>query len=298
MAMSTRRNSSARRPRSRSATSHRKSRHRESAASSTSPHWHFAQERADGGICIDAIGVDQGPSDSAVGFNRVHDRHVVWVRDALEAAVLSDDNFVRPKYLLHLGGEKLIPDHREALGEATPREVIDRTGECLVVRFSCHARSLSGQRDQAGTEAVARGRNGALVTLIAVVRGRSPQPLAALALSPVPGSRHRGVRQRVCNRKAVGRDHLEPPECENQQCDDDQEDYAHRSMPSLPTSIPDIEMRAGDERMLALCLRRYHPSQDLAEITRVFGPWLRASSPSAIGLRARASLRRAAALIR
>src|SRR2546427_10438873 len=144
MAMSTRRNSSARRPRSRSATSHRKSRHRESAASSTSPHWHFAQERADGGICIDAIGVDQGPSDSAFGFNRVHDRHVVWVRDALEAAVLSDDNFVRPKYLLHLGGAKLIPDPREALGEATPREVIDRTGECLTIRFSCHTRSLSG----------------------------------------------------------------------------------------------------------------------------------------------------------
>src|SRR2546426_6274894 len=66
----------------------------------------------------------------------------------------------------------------------------------------------------------------------------------------------------------------------------------------LLTSIPDIEMRVGDERMLTLCLRRYHPSQDLAEITRVFGPWLRASSPSAIGLRARASLRRAAALIR
>src|SRR5229473_7690009 len=74
----------------------------------------------------------------------------------------------------------------------------------------------------------------------------------------VSGSRHRDVRQRACARKAVGRDHLEPPECQNQQCDDDQEDYAHRSMPSLPTSIPDIEMRAGDERMLALCLRRYH----------------------------------------
>src|SRR5437660_8331524 len=30
----------------------------------------------------------------------------------------------------------------------------------------------------------------------------------------------------------------------------------------LLTSIPDIEMRVGDERMLALCLRRYHPSQE------------------------------------
>src|SRR2546426_4586105 len=39
----------------------------------------------------------------------------------------------------------------------------------------------------------------------------------------------------------------------------------------LLTSIPDIEMRVGDERMLTLCLRRYHPSQDLGEITRVFG---------------------------
>src|SRR2546427_12613470 len=66
----------------------------------------------------------------------------------------------------------------------------------------------------------------------------------------------------------------------------------------LLTSIPDIEMRVGDERMLTLCLRTYHPSQDLAEITRDFGPWLRASSPSAIGLRARASLRRAPAFVR
>src|SRR2546426_3850605 len=30
----------------------------------------------------------------------------------------------------------------------------------------------------------------------------------------------------------------------------------------LLTSIPDIEMRVGDERMLTLCLRRYHPSQE------------------------------------
>src|SRR5207245_11165821 len=39
----------------------------------------------------------------------------------------------------------------------------------------------------------------------------------------------------------------------------------------LLTSIPDIEMRVGGERMLTLCLRRYHPSEDFAEITRVFG---------------------------
>ena len=133
------------------------------------------------------------------------------------------------------------------------------------------------------------------MTLIAVVCGRSPRPLPALTLSPVPGSRHSGVRQRVCNRQAAGRDHLKPPERQNQQCDDDQEDCAHRSMPSLLTSIPDIRMRVGDERMLALCLRRYHPSGASARITRVFGPWLRASSRSAIGLPARAGLGRAAA---
>src|SRR5438128_11677302 len=77
----------------------------------------------------------------------------------------------------------------------------------------------------------------------------------ALTLSLVPGSRHSGVRQRVCNRQALGRDHLEPPECENQQCDHDQEDDAHRSMPSLLTPIPDIGMLVGDERMLTLCRR-------------------------------------------
>src|SRR5437773_9067815 len=55
----------------------------------------------------------------------------------------------------------------------------------------------------------------------------------AMVTSSVPGSRHRGVRQRACVRKAVGRDHLEPSEREHHQCDDDQEDYAHCSMPSL-----------------------------------------------------------------
>src|SRR6058998_209562 len=71
----------------------------------------------------------------------------------------------------------------------------------------------------------------AMVT--SVVRGRSPQPLPAQTLSSAPGSRHRGVRQRACVRKAVGRDHLKSSEREHHQCDDDQEDYAHCSMPSL-----------------------------------------------------------------
>src|SRR6058998_768344 len=73
----------------------------------------------------------------------------------------------------------------------------------------------------------------------------------AMVTSSVPGSRHRGVRQRACVRKAVGRDHLEPSEREHHQCDDDQEDYAHYSMPSLLYLFPHIGMLVVDERMLA-----------------------------------------------
>src|SRR5213594_4353273 len=113
-------------------------------------------------------------------------------------------------------------------------------------RTSAHriSQNIANAKPRAAPSAVSTP---AMVT--SVVRGRSPQPLPAQTLSSAPGSRHRGVRQRACVRKAVGRDHLKSSEREHHQCDDDQEDYAHCSTPSLLYLFPHIGMLVVDERM-------------------------------------------------
>ena len=74
----------------------------------------------------------------------------------------------------------------------------------------------------------------------------------------------------------MGRDHLERPECESQQRDDyHQVDYAHHSMLPPGIYLP-IRMLLGDERMLALCLRR---SSSAGAHPRVCTPTIRRRPP-------------------
>src|SRR6266705_1946137 len=155
-----------------------------------------------------------------------------------------DDAAPRPEAISSVRGEssgrsRLISDF-----ETTAWTIADNPNP----RTSAHriSQNIANATPRAAPIAVSTP---AMVT--SVVRGRSPQPLPAQTLSSAPGSRHRGVRQRACVRKAVGRDHLEPPEREHHQCDDDQEDYAHCSMPSLLYLFPHIGMLVVDERMLA-----------------------------------------------
>jgi|SRR5207302_7537283 len=61
---------------------------------------------------------------------------------------------------------------------------------------------------------------------------------SALTLFPVPGSRRRGIRPLASDWKAVGRDHLEPLQYQNQQGHDNyEEDDAHRPTPSPLASL-------------------------------------------------------------
>src|SRR5437667_296149 len=87
--------------------------------------------------------------------------------------------------------------------------------------------------------------------------GRSPlRRLAVRAgrtLFPVPRRRHRGVRQRVCDRQATGRDRLETSECENQHGDDDEQECedADHPIPSLLIPTLDSWMPARQGKILA-----------------------------------------------
>ena len=89
---------------------------------------HVVHDHARGRIRVHAEGVGQGAPHPARALDGVEDGHVVGIRDALEAIVLTDHQVFWPHGLSAAGGAKPAVEDLEARGESAARELVQ--GAC------------------------------------------------------------------------------------------------------------------------------------------------------------------------
>src|SRR3989475_2341528 len=90
---------------------------------------HVLQHRSDRGLRVYAEGVDDRPVPSVGALDRVHDRHVIRIRGALEPTVSADHQVARVQRLVRVDDPQTSSNDREARDESLAYEFLDRFSE-------------------------------------------------------------------------------------------------------------------------------------------------------------------------
>src|SRR5439155_14822105 len=84
------------------------------------PGGHGVHERADVGTGVRAERVDEGAARAVTTLDRVHDRHVVGIRDPLVPRELADDHIAGRERVARVGAPQHGVPHEEMIGESFP----------------------------------------------------------------------------------------------------------------------------------------------------------------------------------
>src|SRR6266850_4912323 len=98
----------------------------------------LSHERADQRVRVDAERIGQGPTNAAACFDRIEDRHVTRIRNALETVILGNRHLLRAERAPGVRGTQPSVHEREVFNETPTGQLFHRAGQGRDLRSIRH----------------------------------------------------------------------------------------------------------------------------------------------------------------